>query len=162
MRNRRPKERRTNVTPAQKVSHSLGILAWNCLLLRWDRCNSQAPIWPQEKCYRAEQATSRQWKSSRNGSRWSNLKVEPFSPAAMVHCAISPATAPHPHPSAQRNTPKAHPQGTNSFPLTILTFSKTTGSIFFSGAGSLPLFHLSSFSFCNDLTKQDKEHWPHD
>lgn len=29
LRNRRPNERRTNVTPAQKVLHSIGILAWN-------------------------------------------------------------------------------------------------------------------------------------
>lgn len=45
----------------------------------------------------------------------------------------------------------------NYFSLTILTFSNTTGSIFFSEADSFPLFHLSSFSFYNDLAKQEKK-----
>lgn len=70
--------------------------------------------------------------------------------------AIDP-TSPH---HTYKHTHKAIPLSVNTFPLTIFTFSKTTGSIFFSGACSLPLFHLSSFSFCNNFTNKIKNTGP--
>lgn len=77
----------------------------------------------------------------------------PLAPGTMVQYAVNPTTHTHKHTWG-------HPQNTNTFPLTIFTFSKTTGSIFFSGAGSLPLFHLSSFSFYNDFTNKTKNTGP--
>lgn len=125
-----------------------------CLLLRWDGCNSWAPIWPQKEVLQSRGGSN---EAMRKKQKWQWVirpKCGPLEPQGHGQYALSRPALPHPHPCKHT---WGHLYKAYTSPLTIFTFSKTTGSIFFSGAGSLPLFHLSSFSFYDDFTKQEKE-----
>lgn len=87
-----------------------------------------------------------------------NLSVHPFDQKQQYNIRSTPSPDMRPLiPSLHKGIREAMYTNANYFSLTILTFSNTTGSIFFSEADSFPLFHLSSFSFYNDLAKQEEK-----
>ena len=98
MRQRGSKERRINVASAQKVSHSLGIPAWNVPPAQKGRCSSQTPNQPQGEESRSSWGSKKAMGKQQKWQQATNVNVEPLGPRK------SGAVCYQPHPTHQKAT----------------------------------------------------------
>ena len=69
-----------------------------CLLLRWDGCNSWAPIWPQKEVLQSRGGSN---EAMRKKQKWQWVirpKCGPLEPQGHGQYALSRPALPHPHP----------------------------------------------------------------